>query len=265
MHYLTQLWSGCFNLTQIKQKLLNKMIIDNMLQVFLRLENFEINIVKYDNHYRNEAFGENEKKSISCSINCHNMEENTCYLMLINTQTHLQSPYFGLGAVCDKLYCRKEVPKHWDLQIEILLFESIAYHHLQLIPVISFFKDKSENQIEFICIFSAFRFKILKFKNFYDEYNLMKNKPQFTQNYKILIQKFEKVLNTCKRTCTNFTLPLLAGTATTVTFHSLPPSIYHEPNHIWIFNFFFKLYVIQNANHDPYLKFTVDICSIINK
>ncbi|ETO15526.1 hypothetical protein RFI_21837 [Reticulomyxa filosa] len=143
MHYLTQLWSGCFNLTQIKQKLLNKMIIDNMLQVFLRLENFEINIVKYDNHYRNEAFGENEKKSIR--------------------------------VVCDKLYCRKEVPKHWDLQIEILLFESIAYHHLQLIPVISFFKDKSENQIEFICIFYTFRFKILKFKNFYNEYNLMKN------------------------------------------------------------------------------------------
>ncbi|ETN97722.1 hypothetical protein RFI_39804 [Reticulomyxa filosa] len=34
-------------------------------------------------------------------------------------QTRLQLQYLGLGVVDDKLYYRKEVPKHWDLQITI--------------------------------------------------------------------------------------------------------------------------------------------------
>ncbi|ETO34764.1 hypothetical protein RFI_02326, partial [Reticulomyxa filosa] len=36
--------------------------------------------------------------------------------------------YLGLGVVDDKLYYRKEVPKHWELQIEILFWRVLQKH-----------------------------------------------------------------------------------------------------------------------------------------
>ncbi|ETO15435.1 hypothetical protein RFI_21930 [Reticulomyxa filosa] len=76
---------------------------------------------------------EMKKKLMSCFINCDNMEGNMCSLILIawkRQETHqirLQSQYLGLGVVDDKLYCRNEIPKHWDLQIEKLLLGSTVH------------------------------------------------------------------------------------------------------------------------------------------
>ncbi|ETO31131.1 hypothetical protein RFI_05989 [Reticulomyxa filosa] len=53
------------------------------------IKNFKIDMMKYINHHHNaciKAFEENEKKnSMSCSINCHDTEENICSLILIAT------------------------------------------------------------------------------------------------------------------------------------------------------------------------------------
>ncbi|ETO04813.1 hypothetical protein RFI_32583, partial [Reticulomyxa filosa] len=61
--------------------------------VFSRLENFEIDMVKYINHIAAKPVKEMKKKSMSYSINCHNTEENMCSLILIVTwrrQEHIK-------------------------------------------------------------------------------------------------------------------------------------------------------------------------------
>ncbi|ETN98583.1 hypothetical protein RFI_38909 [Reticulomyxa filosa] len=95
----TTLESGCFSSCLTQTKMIHMEDDKNK-----KLENFEIDMVKYINHHHNaciKAFEENEKNSMSCSINCHYTEENICSLILIATWKLL---------------------KHWDLQIEILLF-----------------------------------------------------------------------------------------------------------------------------------------------
>ncbi|ETN99905.1 hypothetical protein RFI_37561, partial [Reticulomyxa filosa] len=71
-------------------------------------------MVKHVKHYRVHVLKplkEMKKNSMSCSINCHNTEENMCFLVLIviwKRQEHIK-------------YACNCIPKHWDLQIEILL------------------------------------------------------------------------------------------------------------------------------------------------
>ncbi|ETN98323.1 hypothetical protein RFI_39187 [Reticulomyxa filosa] len=107
-------------------------MIDNMFQVFLRLKNFEINVVKYINHHCNEAFEENEKivdkllhrlsqhgeKHMLSYVNC-DVETSRAH------QIRLQSPYFGLGVrwvinfIIEKKFSNIEIRK-----LKKLLFDT---------------------------------------------------------------------------------------------------------------------------------------------
>ncbi|ETO08669.1 hypothetical protein RFI_28718 [Reticulomyxa filosa] len=70
IHHLTQLWS--WN-TLIQTKIIG-------FKIFQTLKNLK-QCSEIINCHRSEAFEENEKKSISCSIKCHNMDENTHALL----------------------------------------------------------------------------------------------------------------------------------------------------------------------------------------
>ncbi|ETN98020.1 ribosomal large subunit pseudouridine synthase D [Reticulomyxa filosa] len=188
---------GCFDLAQIKQKLLAwkmekqkrnknlKHIVNPyhpVCSIFSRLENFEIDVVKYVNNHRSEcikAFEGNEKKldellhQLSQHGGKHALSYINCDMETSRThQIRLQSQYLGLGVVGDKLYCRNEVPKHWDLQIEKLLFGSTvnAYeynwnrndfhaHHTHLLE---FEHPTTKKRMDFHCPIPAMFYSILQ-------------------------------------------------------------------------------------------------------